>query len=179
MRMRFDKVIESTAPYQNKTVLDVGCGAGRYSIALALSGVKHVLGIDFARNMIEDAAQRARQLKVDHICRFQKADFMQMDVEGTFDHTFAMGVLDYIENPGAFVQKMVQVTSRTVMVSFPSSGGIVQWFRRHYFFKIKKCPVYFYSGEDVRRIAEQAGGQSFTIDKLAKDYFLTINIKKD
>lgn len=177
MRLRFEKVIEGAAPYENKTVLDVGCGAGRYSIALALNGIKHAFGIDFALNMIEEAAQRARQLKVDHICRFEKADFMQIDVETKYHHTFAMGVLDYIENPGAFVQKMVQVTSETVMVSFPSSGGIVQWFRRHYFYKIKKCPVYFYSQEDVRRIAQQAGGQSFTIDKLAKDYFLTITVK--
>lgn len=178
MRLRFEKVMAGAAPYEGKRILDVGCGAGRYAITLALKGVQSVYGIDFACNMIEEAARRAVQLKVDHICRFEKTDFMQIDVEALeekYHHTFAMGVMDYIENPGGFVQKMVQVTNGTVMVSFPSAGGIVQWFRRHYFYRIKKCPVYFYSEEDVRRITEEAGGQSFVIDKLAKDYFLTID----
>jgi len=34
--------------------------------------------------------------------------------------------------------------------------------------------LFLYSERDVREIARQAGAQQFTIEKLAKDYFLTI-----
>jgi predicted RNA methylase len=174
MQMRFEKVIAETAPYENKTVLDVGCGTGRFSIALALKGIKKALGIDFAESMIDEANHLAHQFNVSHICQFVKMDFMQMDVEEPFDHVFAMGVMDYIENPVAFVKKMVEAADKSVMISFPVSGGIIQKLRRFKFEKIQKCPVFFYSNNDVERIAQQAGAQYFTIDQLAKDYFLTI-----
>ena len=176
MQLRFEKVIAEVVPYEDTTVFDVGCGTGRYSMALALKGIKKALGIDFAQNMIDEANHLARQLKVDHICHFVKADFMQMNIDEAFDHVFAMGVFDYIADPVPFVKKMVQCAKRKVMVSLPISGGIIQWLRKLKFEKIKKCPVFFYSEEDVKQIAQQASAKHFTIEKIAKDYFLTIII---
>lgn len=175
MRLRFEKVISDTAPYENKSVLDVGCGTGRYCITLALKGVKKSAGIDFAENMLKEARNRAENAKVEHICRFVRADFLGMNIEETFDHVFAMGVLDYIETPVPFVKKMVHAAAKSVMISFPSAKGVIQWLRKHYFRKIKKCPVFLYSKTDVRQIALQTG-HTFSIKKLAKDYFLTIDI---
>lgn len=174
MQLRFEKVIKEVAPYENQLILDVGCGTGRYSIVLALKGIKKALGIDFAQNMIDEANRLARQFKVDHICHFVKADFVQMNIDETFDHVFAMGVFDYIADPVPFVKKMIRYARRKVMISFPTSGGIIQALRKFKFEKLKKCPVFFYSEEDVRRIALEAGAEKFTIDKMAKDYFLTI-----
>lgn len=174
MQLRFEKVIKEVAPYEDATVFDVGCGTGRYSLALALKGIKKALGVDFAQNMSDEANSLARQFKVDHICQFVKADFMQMNIDETFDHVFAMGVFDYIADPVPFVKKMVQSAKTKVMVSFPVSGGIIQWFRKFKFEKLKKCPVFFYSEEEVKQIARQAGAERFTIEKMAKDYFLTI-----
>ena len=177
MRLRFEKIIEEVAPYEDTTVFDVGCGTGRYSLALALKGIKKALGIDFAQNMIDEANHLARQLKVEHICRFVEADFMQMNVDETFDHVFAMGVFDYIADPVPFMKKMLRCAQGKVMISLPVSGGILQRLRKFKFEKIKKCPVFFYSKEDVKQIAQQAGAGSFTIGKMAKDYFLTIFLK--
>jgi ubiquinone/menaquinone biosynthesis C-methylase UbiE len=174
MQLRFEKVIKEIAPYKNQSVLDVGCGTGRYSMALALKGIKKVLGIDFAQNMIDAANHLARQLKVDHICHFMKADFTQMNMDEAFDHVFAMGVFDYIADPVPFVKKMLKCAKRKVMISFPLSGGIIQWLRKFKFKKIKKCPIFFYSDEEVKQIAKQAGAKQFTIEKMAKDYFLSI-----
>jgi 2-polyprenyl-3-methyl-5-hydroxy-6-metoxy-1,4-benzoquinol methylase len=174
MQLRFEKVIKEVAPYEDADVFDVGCGTGRYSLVLALKGIKKALGIDFAQNMIDEANRLARQFKVDHICQFLKADFMQMNIDETFTHVFAMGVFDYIADPVPFVKKMVQSAKTKVMVSFPVPGGIIQGLRKFKFEKLKKCPVFFYSKEEVKQIARQAGAGRFTIDKMAKDYFLTI-----
>jgi ubiquinone/menaquinone biosynthesis C-methylase UbiE len=176
MQLRYKKVIEEVAPYRDATIFDVGCGTGRYSIALALKGIKKALGIDFAQNMIDEANHLAVQYEVDHIGRFVKANFMQMNIEETFDHVFAMGVFDYIENPVPFLKKMIQCANKKVMISLPLSGGIIQKLRKFKFEKIKKCPIFFYSQEDVRRIAQEAGVKAFTIEKISKDYFLSISV---
>jgi hypothetical protein len=69
---------------------------------------------------------------------------------------------------------MTEAAKKSVMISFPVPGGIIQRLRKFKFEKIQECPVFFYSKNDVERIAQQVGAQHFTIDKLAKDYFLTI-----
>lgn len=174
MRLRFEKVIKNTAPYEGKSVLDVGCGAGRYSLALAARGIQQALGVDFAQNMVDEANRRAREWNLDKICRFEKDDFISMEINDSFDHVFAMGVLDYIAQPAPFVQKMIGCAEKSVMVSFPSKGGPVQWFRKLVFKYIKKCPVYFYSQTEVTNIANSTAANNFKIEKLAKDFFLTV-----
>ncbi len=175
MQLRFEKVMAGVAPYPNKTVLDVGCGAGRYAVALARQGIATVLGIDFAENMILEARQLARQYQVDHIASFARADFMQLAVAEPFHHVYAMGVMDYVADPVPFMEKMIRSATSSVMISFPSAGGFIQWCRKHYFFRIKKCPVYFYSRFFIEQLACQAGANHVTVHKLAKDYFLEIH----
>ncbi|MGE5340238.1 MAG: class I SAM-dependent methyltransferase [Candidatus Omnitrophota bacterium] len=174
MAMRFDKVIASIAPYEGKTVLDVGCGTGRYCFALLDKGIRYAEGIDFAENMIREANALARQHHLENNCRFMRADFLQMTIDEPFDHVFAMGVLDYIDQPIPFVRKMAQSAKQSVMVSFPSKGGMIQTMRKFIFRNIKKCPVYFYTEDDVRHIAEHSGARNFVIHKLSKDYFLDL-----
>jgi len=174
MHLRFEKVIESIAPYEEKTVLDVGCGAGRYCFALAERGIKSAVGIDFAKNMIDEAKRIAIHLGYGNICIFQQNDFMKMNFEKPFDHVFAMGVLDYIAEPVPFIKKMAESASKSVMISFPSKGGFVQFLRRQLFWYIKKCPVYFYDMKDIVRITDECEICKCTIDRMGKDFFLTI-----
>src|SRR6201997_4378788 len=59
MRLRYEKTIEGCSPIAGKTVLDIGCGPGHYSVALAKKGAERVFGIDFADEMIAIAKQNA------------------------------------------------------------------------------------------------------------------------
>lgn len=177
MRLRFERVVAGVAPYENKTVLDVGCGAGRYALVLAGLGIKKVVGIDFAENMILAAQQMAKQSKLEKITEFKRLDFMQLPILEPFDHVYAMGVMDYIATPAPFMEKMVRSAAVSVMLSFPSAGGFIQWCRKHYFFKIKKCPVYFYTSERINQLLTEIGVSRYTLSRLAKDYFLEIHLQ--
>src|SRR5204862_3728974 len=46
------------------TVLDVGCGPGRYGVELARRGAARCVGIDVAANMIEIARTQAARARV-------------------------------------------------------------------------------------------------------------------
>ena len=55
--------------WDDKTVLDVGCGTGNFANAVAKKGAKHVLGIDFAEEAIRIAKKRyieASKKKIDN-----------------------------------------------------------------------------------------------------------------
>lgn len=55
-------------------VLDLGCGKGAIAITLARQFGFQVLGVDIFPPFIEDARQRARDMGVDNICRFDQGD---------------------------------------------------------------------------------------------------------
>jgi SAM-dependent methyltransferase len=52
-------IIEHTAPPAGGAILDMGCGTGRHSVALAQRGYQ-VTGVDLSRGMLAVAAERAR-----------------------------------------------------------------------------------------------------------------------
>lgn len=52
-------IVEHAAPPTGGTILDMGCGTGRHSVALAQRGYR-VTGVDISRGMLAIAAQRAQ-----------------------------------------------------------------------------------------------------------------------
>src|SRR6185295_7396064 len=68
VRRRLDLTLEALTPLEGKSVLDVGCGSGRFCLAFAQQGASRVLGIDFAPGMIDLAKEYARRLELTHRC---------------------------------------------------------------------------------------------------------------
>src|SRR5262245_13162045 len=71
VRHRLELTVEALEPLQGKTILDVGCGSGRFCLAYAERGAAHVLGVDFAEGMIDLANEYARRLNVADRCEFR------------------------------------------------------------------------------------------------------------
>ena len=71
----------------NLSVLDIGCGAGQYSIAMAKK-FKHVTGIDLSSKMISEACKKAEQSQVDNV-EFICGNWMQNIEENQYDVVFA------------------------------------------------------------------------------------------
>ena len=71
MLVRYEKTLAGCCPIEGRTVIDVGCGPGHYSIALARAGAKKVLGLDFAAGMLKIARDRAQGYGVAERCAFE------------------------------------------------------------------------------------------------------------
>src|SRR5687768_5834889 len=101
VQKRLELNVEKLAPFEGKTILDVGCGSGRFCIAFAQAGAKKVVGVDFARAMIEIADELADKAGVADRCEFRTGAFPQIirDDEGPFDASTGNGFFDYIEHP--------------------------------------------------------------------------------
>ena len=113
-------LVRALAPAKGTwSVIDVGCGPGRFSVDLAKRGAARVLGVDISAEMLDLAKRAATSQKVESQCEFVKSSFKDLAVKETFDMSLGIGYFDYLENPIEDVQKMAEVTRGHVIASFP------------------------------------------------------------
>ena len=153
---RFHVALEESGDVAGKTVLDVGCGSGRYVVEYAKREACWVVGVDFAPSMLELARALAIREGVRERCEFLQADFKTRRFDAKFDIVLAMGVFDYIDEPVAFLRKMAQVSCSKVIASFPGKS-LVRMRLRQIRYRLRNCPLFFYSEVELRRIVEKAG----------------------
>ncbi len=139
------------------TVLDVGCGPGRNSVAFAQAGGR-VTGVDFSARMIALARQFSRAHGVEGQCEFVQADFLEHEFAGKFDYVVALGVFDYAGDARAMLAKMCRLARRKVMASFPGVSPVRAPLRKLRY-ALRACPVHFYTKKELAAICADAGVQ--------------------
>ena len=154
---RYTITFEQAGDVTGKKVLDVGCGSGVYSVDFARRGAERVVGVDFSGNMLEIARQEAQQHGVAERCDFIQADFLDLELDEKFDISVAMGVFDYVPEQVRFLRKMVALTTGKVIVAFPGHSLLREPARRLRYRLSGKGEIFLYGGEDVERIATEAG----------------------
>lgn len=102
--------IDNLALKPGSHVLEVGCGAGFLSIALAQRGF-HVEAIDSVEGMVETARQHAQEAQVAKHLAIGTGDVNALTFEKqTFDLVVALGVIPWIEKPEAALREIARVT---------------------------------------------------------------------
>jgi 2-polyprenyl-3-methyl-5-hydroxy-6-metoxy-1,4-benzoquinol methylase len=163
---RFALAMNHVSIQKPRSVLDVGCGSGQYSVSLAQLGVRRIVGVDLSRGMIELAVQKTSQVQnAAEILEFVTRDFMDFLPDEKFDLVIAMGFFDYIEYPLPVLQKMRSEANRSVIASFPSIS-ILRTPIRKLRYRFKRCPVYFYKRDEITAMSEAAGFGNSEITKI-------------
>lgn len=100
--------IHQQIPLTNKAVLDVGCGGGLLSEALATSGAK-VTGVDINKTLIAVAKNHAKQqkLKIDYYCGDVEA---VAETGQRFDIITCMELLEHVPNPCQMIKSCAILT---------------------------------------------------------------------
>lgn len=153
---RFNIAIRESGSINDKTILDIGCGSGRYMVEYAKQGARKVIGVDFSPQMLELARKLLIQEGVQERCDFVQGNFLELGFTDKFDVVLAMGVFDYVENPQVFLQKLVNLSRGIVIAGFPGKSILrrhLRWLR----YRLRNCPVFFYSETEIHRLANGAG----------------------
>jgi tRNA (mo5U34)-methyltransferase len=92
-----------------KSVLDIGCNAGFYSIAAKLRGARSVLGLDYQPHYVNQALLVRDILGLD--VEFRQSDGHELSEQsGVYDVVLNTGVIYHLQNPMDFLTKMARIT---------------------------------------------------------------------
>ena len=174
MRLRYERTLEGCLPAEGKSVIDIGCGPGHYSVALARRGAVRVLGLDFAKGMIDLATENAKQARVADRCRFVHGDFLKWPIDETFDYAIVMGFMDYIEHPPQLIDRVLSLTRSKAFFSFPLEGGILAWQRKLRY--QRRCALYLYTESQLEALFARRPVKNVHLERIARDYFVTVSI---
>lgn len=158
---------------QDFSVLDVGCGSGRNSILFAEAGARRVLGIDIASNMIDLANQIAAESRAAAKLAFAKDDFFTASFGEKFDVCLALGFFDYVHDPVPALRRMAGLADHKVIASFPGIS-LLRAPLRKLRYKLRGCPVYFYSRKGVEKSFSEAGLPNCKIIPYASSGWLAV-----
>jgi 2-polyprenyl-3-methyl-5-hydroxy-6-metoxy-1,4-benzoquinol methylase len=156
MFARYSLTFERLGDLTGKRGLDIGCGSGPYVAEALKRGAAEVVALDPAPSMLQLTRQRIEKLgKLDKLTVVE-GYFPQQTPPGPFDFAIIMGVLDYVADPVAFFRGLRGILRGVAAVSFPSQ----HWFRtpiRKVRYRLRNCPVYFYTEPQIRSIGQEAG----------------------
>jgi 2-polyprenyl-3-methyl-5-hydroxy-6-metoxy-1,4-benzoquinol methylase len=165
MRIRFLWTLEHVRAIKAASILDVGCGSGRYLEAYAELGVRRIVGIDLSDAMLELAAARLAPFTDITDVALIRGDFSAFETDERFDVVVGMGVADYLDDPAAALTKMRSLANHSVVVSFPSISVYRTPIRRiRYWFK--RCPVHFYTRLRIESLGKFAGFADTSVRKI-------------
>jgi len=101
--------------FSQKTVLDGGCGSGRFTRAASGFGARLVVGVDLS-DAVELAFERTRHLENVLIVQ---GDMLHLPLRRVFDYAFSIGVLHHTADPrAAFLEMSAKVVR---------GGGVSAW----------------------------------------------------
>jgi ubiquinone/menaquinone biosynthesis C-methylase UbiE len=136
-------------------ILDVGCGDGAISAALAEATGARVVGTDLAEKRVRFAREHAPA------GRFAQGSVYDLPfADGAFDTVVCTDLLEHLDDPQRAVRELVRVSSRWVLVTVPYSIEIEKTLCPH-------ClnDYYLYGHQHsfgvagVERLAVEAGGR--------------------
>ncbi len=118
-------------PFQGKSILDIGCGDGTFSIELVQQGASHVVGIDPVPNAIDTAQKKAATATIRNIY-FQVGNIYElpsffsthkqnlpMRENNFFDCVVLRGILHHLPDPEKALQCVAPFTS-TILIIEPN-----------------------------------------------------------
>lgn len=130
---------------KGKTAIDVGCGSGRYTFALAKLKCKEVIGIDHGDRGLAVAKKIVDRTHIQNIS-FQKADVLDIPFDDeSFDFVFCHGVLHHTEDMERGLSEVVRVakTGSTIWLYLYGDGGIFWYARKRMPQIMKQIPQHY------------------------------------
>ena len=176
MYSRFEKTLYNIKKDDINSVLDVGCGSGRYCIEYLRLG-KSVFGIDLADEMIKIANDVCKNEIPNGDIELIQGDYFDYELDKKYDASVLMGLFDYISNPKDLLKKLKKDTNKIILGSFPKLWNI--WtIQRMVRYKIRRCPLFFYTKNQIESMLNDLDINNYEIYDNGREYFLKVTLNE-
>lgn len=114
-RREKEAVLDALGPVEDKSVLEIACGTGRFTALLAERGAD-IVGLDISGPMLTQGREKAQSLGVGDTIDFLRGDAGRLPfADNEFDAVFAMRFFHLAPTPEAFISEMRRVSKDIVM----------------------------------------------------------------
>ena len=124
--------------------------------------------------MLKIARERAEYAGVGERCSFELGDFLTYPLPEPFDYAIVMGFMDYVSDPRAIIERVLDIVRVRAFFSFPKAGGPLAW-QRQWRYR-NRCDLFLYREEQIRALLTPTGA-SFTIEPIGRDFFVTLSAR--
>ena len=152
---RRELAIQVVREYGAPSVLDVGGGSGRVGELALEAGASRYVDVDLSDTMLDLA--RGRLDRFGDRVELVQADFLTADIDGPFDVAVAVGYFDYIQDADAHLRRIGELTTGTLVASFPRWTWTKGPIRKLRYELINNCPIFDYTEAGLRALLGAAG----------------------
>ncbi|WP_255170177.1 methyltransferase domain-containing protein [Natrononativus amylolyticus] len=108
-------VLDAIMPLEDKKVLEIACGTGRFTVMLAARGA-NVVGLDISAAMLQQGRTKARAAGVSENLEFLRGDAGRLPFpDDHFDTVVAMRFFHLADDPEAFLSEMRRVSKHQIV----------------------------------------------------------------
>ena len=151
-RREKEAVLDAVAPVEDKCVLEIACGTGRFTAMLAERGAD-IIGLDISDAMLSQGREKARRAGVSDHIEFMRGDAARLPFpDDHFDIVFAMRFFHLADTPAKFLAEMARVSKRRVFFDTFNGASL-----RVLYNWALPMGSRLYSGGEVERLLTDAG----------------------
>ena len=155
-------VLEALGPVEDREILEMACGTGRFTVMLAQRGAD-IVGLDISEPMLKQGREKAREADVSDRIEFLRGDADRLPFpDDHFDAVFAMRFFHLADTPASFLAEMRRVSREQVFFDTfnrLSTRSVYNW----------ALPMgsRLYSGREVDRLLSDVG---LELERAAHDW---------
>ena len=171
VRERFTRTFDSAGDLTGRTVLDLGCGGGRYLVEAIHRGAARALGLDFAPEMLEVARELADRTAHPERIELLCGDVLSTALDERFDLVIANGLFDYVDDAEGLITRAAGWTRGMVVATFPDRRA-PRALPRSLYWKLRGVRVKLYDRESIGALAAGAGLVRVRIDRIGPIFMM-------
>lgn len=141
--------------FENKTVLEVGCGTGATGFAVSQCGAKSVMAIDYSEEAIKTCRSSFKSDNLEYTC----LDFAE--ITGEYDVIILQEVIEHLDDPEGSIVKLMEHVGETGQLvltcpNFTNLRGYI-WMTLQTLFDVPMSlsDLHFFSPFDFEEIADR------------------------
>jgi len=131
---RLSECIAKSFNFSGRTVLDLGCGDGTYTLEFPALGVKEVVGVDPAGSAIEVAKAKALKLGLDVIVKFEVGNIYALEpyfAGNRFDCIVLRGVLHHLPDPARAIAGLAAFSGTIVLLEPNGNNPVLKLLEKY------------------------------------------------